>query len=248
MEDSRTIAQQGVFGNEVTNKFAVSSIPGQSTGQGWQRSDLGQKVSRLGKLAGSTTGPNVLMKVMAGDEIAATSLYYYKNAVTNSSGNSQLASNVLQSLLGAIGASSSTSNIVKGAANNGNISAQLNGGTGTGSFGNMAAPNANDAGGNAPKANLTVLFFDERFNFVGEGSMSDRVSQADNSNVSVNIPLIKAPKNGYAFVYLSNESDEHVYFDNLKVTHNRGRIIEENHYYAYGLKIAGISSTKLGDV
>ena len=28
----------------------------------------------------------------------------------------------------------------------------------------------------------------------------------------------------------------------------RGRIVEENHYYAYGLKIAGISSRKLGDV
>jgi RHS repeat-associated protein len=29
--------------------------------------------------------------------------------------------------------------------------------------------------------------------------------------------------------------------------HNRGRIIEEDHYYAFGLKIAGISSNKLGN-
>jgi RHS repeat-associated protein len=39
-----------------------------------------------------------------------------------------------------------------------------------------------------------------------------------------------------------------VYFDNLRIVHERGRITEENHYYAYGLKIAGISSTKAGDV
>ena len=39
-----------------------------------------------------------------------------------------------------------------------------------------------------------------------------------------------------------------VYFDNFKVTHDRGRILEENHYYAYGLKIAALSSRKLGDV
>ena len=55
------------------------------------------------------------------------------------------------------------------------------------------------------------------------------------------------PKNGYAYVYISNESDEPVYFDNFNVGLNRGRIIEEDHYYAYGLKIAGISSAKLSD-
>jgi RHS repeat-associated protein len=38
-----------------------------------------------------------------------------------------------------------------------------------------------------------------------------------------------------------------VYFDNLTVNVTTGNIIEENHYYAYGLKIAAISSKKLGD-
>ena len=47
---------------------------------------------------------------------------------------------------------------------------------------------------------------------------------------------------------MSNESDEHVYFDNVQINHTRGRITEENHYYAYGLKIAGISSKKLADL
>ena len=49
-------------------------------------------------------------------------------------------------------------------------------------------------------------------------------------------------------MYLSNESDEAVYFGNLKVGHQRGRIVEENYYYAYGLKIAAISSQKLAHV
>ena len=31
-----------------------------------------------------------------------------------------------------------------------------------------------------------------------------------------------------------------------KVRHDRGRIIEENHYYAFGLKIAAISSKAYG--
>jgi RHS repeat-associated protein len=37
-----------------------------------------------------------------------------------------------------------------------------------------------------------------------------------------------------------------VFFDNFSVTHERGRIIEENHYYAYGLKIAALSSKAQG--
>ena len=70
---------------------------------------------------------------------------------------------------------------------------------------------------------------------------------AGGNNNSLNLLNIKAPKNGYAYIYISNESIEPVYFDNFKVSHTRGRIIEENHYYAFGLKIAGISAKKLGD-
>ncbi len=95
------------------------------------------------------------------------------------------------------------------------------------------------------------MFFDERFNFIPEGSTSERVlaisEMTDPHNPEpLDIIAAKAPKNGYAYIYVSNESDEHVYFDNLQVTHLRGRIIEENHYYAYGLKIASLSSKKLG--
>jgi len=48
------------------------------------------------------------------------------------------------------------------------------------------------------------------------------------------------------FVYISNESSANVFFDNLQVRQDRGRIIEENHYYAHGLKIAAISSKAYG--
>jgi hypothetical protein len=41
---------------------------------------------------------------------------------------------------------------------------------------------------------------------------------------------------------------EALYFDSLRVVYERGRKTEEKHYTAYGLKIAGISITKAGDV
>jgi RHS repeat-associated protein len=56
---------------------------------------------------------------------------------------------------------------------------------------------------------------------------------------------IEVPKNGYAYVYVNNESNNNVYFDNLAITHERGPIIEDNHYYPFGLTMAGISGNAL---
>jgi len=237
METGRASAEDPVFGqtggsNEVeTTRFDATQIPGT-----WPGNTTGS-VSRLSKNT-NPVGPNNLLKVMAGDNLSATVQYYYQGAANNNSSNS-LANDIANNLLSVISNSPVTSVAAKGGA--AAITANLNN---TAPFANVTDPNLNTTD-NLPRAYLSVVFFDERFNFVGENSTVVRVN--GNTNSSLTIPNVQAPKNGYAYIYLSNESDLPVYFDNFNVAYTRGRIIEENHYYAYGLKIAGISSKKLGD-
>lgn len=51
-------------------------------------------------------------------------------------------------------------------------------------------------------------------------------------------------KNGYIYVYVSNESNNSfdVYFDDLRITHTKGKVIQEDHYYPFGLNISALSS------
>ncbi|MEO6549860.1 MAG: DUF6443 domain-containing protein [Ferruginibacter sp.] len=252
METQRAANEEPLFGkvdvngnptsdNEVKARFAISSIPGQGAGTGWTN-NTSAYVSRVGNLATKKTGPNVLMKVMAGDQVSANAMYYYKNPVVNSNGGPSFITDVVSGLVQAISGSAVSNTLLKGNASA--IGTQL---TGSAPFNSITNPDYTNASGSLPKAYLSVIFFDEGFNVMTQGSISQRVLQAGANAPNLVLNNIKAPKNGYCFVYVSNESDEMVYFDNLQVNDTRGRLIEEDHYYAYGLKIAAISSQKLQD-
>jgi RHS repeat-associated protein len=203
-------------------------------------------VCHLGRLSGHTLGPNSLQKVMAGDMVTASVSYYYPSS--SPSTNPDIITNLLTSLSSLItngGASAGT--LTHGAAPN--ISSNL---TATQPFVNTVEPDNYTSG--TPQAYITILFFDERFNFIsaadgGVYQAQVRSTDAGNTNAApIGFNSEKAPKNGYVYIYISNRSDQDVFFDNLSVNITTGNIIEENHYYAYGLKIAAISSKKLGDI
>jgi RHS repeat-associated protein len=240
METWRSSVEVPVFGqvgvnNEVeTTRYAAGSTS-------WQNNDIGSYVSRLGNNAGKNIGPNTLQKVMAGDVVNANVMYYFPQAASGN--NPGFVNNVLNSIFSSL-TNGPTTNLVKNGA--GNVSNSLGADP---NFVNAVQPTTSS--GSTPLAYLTVLFFDERFNFISAqdgGAFQQQVaSSVGAGGSSLTISGVKAPRNGYVYVYVSNQSHEDVYFDNMAVSISQGRIVEENHYYSFGLRIAAISSRKFQD-
>lgn len=199
---------------------------------------------------------------MAGDKYnLRVSSWYEKNGATPGSPNSiatDLITNLINSLTGTGGPVHGT--VTSTELNNSGVMP-----TAVNSFlSNQPAP-----GGTKPKAYLNWVLLDEQFKFVQAGSGAEQVPEESAFGTAPNNivhPHVKGglpiTKSGYLYVFVSNELQSNqrhqnkitdlelnpninVYWDNLQVTHIRGPILEETHYYPFGLTMAGISSKAL---
>ncbi|MCC2548204.1 DUF6443 domain-containing protein [Hymenobacter sp. BT175] len=95
--------------------------------------------------------------------------------------------------------------------------------------------------GRVPKGYVRALLFNQDSVLVDQQTVQ-LPATAFNNYESLFLNLI-APADGYIQVYVGNESDVDVFFDDVQVKHNPGLQVQENHYDPWGLSLAGLEKT-----
>lgn len=192
---------------------------------------------------GPKVGPGIVLKVMSGDKVDLSTQFYYSGTGTNS-GN-LTSSDLLNSLASGLvtltgGAHGSFSDLTGG-------SSPLPGAlTSFISSNNAAQPGK-------PQAFLNWILLDDQFKYVSSYPQSGAISVGSAGTTgggTLQSPLaytgIPITKSGYLYIYVSNATPGwDVFFDNLSVKTYSGPILEETHYYPFGLTMAGISDKAL---
>jgi RHS repeat-associated protein len=237
MEAAYRATENQLFYNIPQSSYSRASVGGYPTYNTTTPNDSIMKLNGSGQKIGAA----IVLKVMSGDvvDIACKSYYISQSTTTtNSSLNDALNSfaNGIVSVAG--GAKGSISDL-----NNTSTSPLF------GALNSFLPTNDPAQPAGKPKAFLNWILLDDQLKYVSTYPQSGAVPVGNFASGTLGTPGysgIPITKNGYLYIYVSNESQGwDVFFDNLSVKQYTGPILEETHYYPFGLTMAGISSKAL---
>jgi RHS repeat-associated protein len=187
-------------------------------------------------------GPSIILKVMAGDTIQAAVKSFYRQQATSQNNAGLPAEQMMVGLLQALAAP--TAQAMATHSVQASSAARMAGpGLTADDLPDLKHKAPDKTKDDKPKAYLNYVFFDNQFKFVNDGSGVKQVESDPGQLETLSSGKVVAKKNGYVYVYTSNESQQDVLFDNLGVLDITGPVLEETHYYPFGLTMSGISTT-----
>lgn len=193
------------------------------------------------KAGGNKIGPSLILRVMAGDTVQIGAKAFYKSTGPAANKKPVPAEDMLAGLVQAFGDGVAPDAVHEGIAGN-------NGTPFTTDFYNnnyqrLKQKDAPDE--HKPRAYLNFVLFDDQFKLVEDNSGVKQVNASPDELQTLAVEKMAIKKSGFLYVYTSNETEQDVYFDNVSLGLATGPVLEETHYYPFGLTMEGISSQAL---
>lgn len=192
------------------------------------------------KDGGQKIGPSIVLKVTAGDTVQLYARAFYKSIGPKEKGKPFTpASEMIEAMVQSFGGEQAA---VKGSSG-GSITPNSD------FYRNVYNRLKEKASGNGftgnPRAFLNYVLFDNQFNMVEENSGVIGVKNEPDVLQTLAKDKMVMSRTGYLYVYSSNETQQDVYFDNVVLALAPGPLMEETHYYPFGLTMEGISDKVL---
>jgi len=195
--------------------------------------------------SGKKIGPSIVLRVMAGDTIQLSAKAFYKSGEpVQKNSAAPTAENMLADLVQAFNGSGGSDKSAHGATGNANLT-PFNSNFYNNDYRRLKEKEPDQPNADRPKAYLNFVLFDDDFKLVEENSGVKQVKAEPNQLQTLGQDRMVVKKSGFLYAYTSNESPQTVYFDNVILGVNSGPLLEETHYYPFGLTMAGISSNAL---
>jgi RHS repeat-associated protein len=241
MEAANRATENALFYNIGTTCVARTSVPAPGYPDDLTFTNPNDSVAKVNG-NGPKVGPAIILKVMSGDKIDLGVQYYYNSGSYTSGTLSP--QNLLNSLASGLATLSSAAGESITALSNSSTSPLLAALT-------SSIANESGTGTTKPQAYLNWVLLDNQFQYVtGSSSGALQVGAAGQNGGGLQPALaqngITMSKSGYLYIYVSNATPAwDVFFDNLSIKQYSHPLLEENHYYPFGLGMAGISDKAL---
>ncbi|MFN7652001.1 MAG: RHS repeat-associated core domain-containing protein, partial [Cyclobacteriaceae bacterium] len=212
--ESENYAQETLTFQKLDNEI-VSTAGNQTSG--------GNEVLRMNQTY--PVGSAMSLKVYPGDVVdLEVYAYYESNSGYGTSNNTS--ANMITAIGGAL------SGLTTVVSEKGQITSGVN--TAITAFGLGA-----NQGDEVPAAYLNYILFDQQYKLITMG-WTPVTSSSRFSKQRLAIDTLRIKEAGIMYVYLSyeNQSNNYVFFDEMKVKHTRTNVVQYNEYYPFGMQTA----------